>query len=206
MGESRKLWIPGPAGRLEATLRTAAAPVAAVVIAHPHPQHGGTMHNSVIFHSDRELNRAGWTTLRFNFRGVEESEGSYDEGRGEVDDLAAAAAWLHGIAPHCPLYLVGFSFGAVCALRVGATETTVAGVVAIGMATRHYGYEDAGRLGKPFAVVQGEQDELADLDAVRKIVDTAGGTLHVIADTGHLFQQRAKDAAGKVVEAASAML
>jgi len=164
------------------------------------------MHNSVIFHSDRELNRSGWSTLRFNFRGVEESEGGYDEGRGEVDDLAAAAAWLNGIAPQSSLYLVGFSFGALCALRLGATETTVAGVVAIGMATRHYGYEEAGRLGKPFAVVQGEHDELADLDVVRNIVDAAHGTLHVISDTGHLFQQRERDAAGKVAEAANAML
>ncbi len=206
MGESRKLWIPGPAGKLEAAVRVAAAPKAAAVVAHPHPQHGGTMHNSVIFHSDRELNRSGWTTLRFNFRGVEGSEGVYDEGLGEVDDLAAAVTWLHGIVLDRPLYIVGFSFGALCAIRLGVTETSVAGVVAIGMATRHYGYEDAGQLGKPFAVVQGEQDELADLDRVRKIVEAAHGTLHIIPETGHLFQGHSRDAAAKVVEAANGML
>ena len=206
MSESRKLWIPGPVGKLEASVRMAESPKAAVVIAHPHPQHGGTMHNSVIFHCDRELNRDGWTTLRFNFRGVEESEGTFDEGRGEVDDLAAAATWLRGIVPDRPLYIVGFSFGALCSIRLGVTAANVAGVVAIGMATRQYGYEDAGRLGKPFAVVQGGKDELADLDSVRKIVEAAQGTLHVIPETGHLFQGRARDAAAKVVEAANGML
>ncbi len=206
MGESRKLWIPGPAGKLEAIVRVAEAPKAVAVVAHPHPQHGGTMHNSVIFHSDRELHRSNWTTLRFNFRGVEASEGLHDEGRGEVDDLAAAATWLSGIVPHQPLYLVGFSFGALCAIRLGVTDAHVAGVVAIGIATHHYGYEDASRLGKPFAVVQAQQDELADLDVVRRIVDGANGTLHVIPETGHLFQGRSRDAAAKVLEAANEML
>ena len=206
MGKSRKLWIPGPAGKLEASVRAAESPKGAVVIAHPHPQHGGTMHNSVIFHCDRELNRDGWTSLRFNFRGVEESEGEFDEGRGEVDDLSAAATWLRGLAPQRPLVLVGFSFGAFCAIRLGMIEATVAGVVAIGVATRHYHYADAGKLGKPFAVVQGENDELAELDIVRRIVDDADGSLHVIPETGHLFRHRSRDAAAKVVEAANGML
>ena len=206
MGDSKKLWIAGPVGKLEAGLRMAASPKGAVVLAHPHPQHGGTMHNSVIFHSDRELNRDGWTTMRFNSRGVEDSEGEFDEGRGEVDDMAAAAAWLRGLWPDLPLVVVGFSFGAFCALRLGLTEQSVTGVVAIGIATRHYHYADAGKLGKPFAVVQGEKDELAELDVVRRIVDDARGTLHVIPDTGHLFQGRSRDAAVKVVEAANGML
>jgi len=206
MSQSRKLWIPGSAGRLEAIVRAAETPRAAAVVAHPHPQHGGTMHNSVIFHSDRELNRAGWTTMRFNFRGVEGSEGVHDDGRGEVDDLAAAVSWLRGVVPGRSLYLVGFSFGALCALRLGATDANVAGVVGIGMATRHYGYEEAARLAKPFAVVQGEEDELADLKTVRAIVESAGGKLHVIPGAGHLFEGKSRDAAAKVVEAAEAML
>jgi alpha/beta superfamily hydrolase len=205
MGESRKLWIPGPAGKLEAELRGVDNPNALAVVAHPHPQHGGTMHNSVIFHSSRELNRAGWTTLRFNFRGVEGSEGEHD-GTREDDDLDAAAAWLRGLAPGRPLHLVGFSFGATCALRVGADDDTVAGIVAIGIATQYYGYEETARLDKPFAVVQGEHDELADMDKVRDLVARANGELYVIPQTGHLFRNKARDAANKVVEAARAML
>ncbi|HVQ34470.1 MAG TPA: alpha/beta hydrolase, partial [Candidatus Bathyarchaeia archaeon] len=90
MSHVQKLFIAGPAGRLEAALRTADAPRAAVVLAHPHPLYGGTLHNPVIFHSDRELNRAGFATLRFNFRGVEGSEGFHDDAVGEVGDVAAA--------------------------------------------------------------------------------------------------------------------
>ena len=103
MGEIRKLWIPGPAGRLEAALRAACPSHGAAVLAHPHPLYGGTLHNPVIFHADRELNRAGLTTLRFNFRGVGESEGVHDEGRGELGDWAAATAWLRGMALEGPL-------------------------------------------------------------------------------------------------------
>ncbi len=102
--------------------------------------------------------------------------------------------------------VVGFSFGAFCAIRLALTEPSVSGVVAIGIATRHYHYSDAAKLDKPFAVVQGERDELAELDVVRRIVDEASGTLHVIPETGHLFQGRSRDAAAKVVEAADAML
>ena len=206
MNTSRKLWIPGPAGKLEAVLRLAASPVAAVVLAHPHPMHGGTMHNSVIFHSDRELNRAGWTTLRFNFRGVEKSEGTFDGGLGEVDDVAAAVSWLRGLVPDRSLYVVGFSFGAVCAIEVASRNRDIAGAVAIGMATQHHTYENATRLKKPFAVVQGELDELSDLETVRRVVAAAHGKLYVVEGTGHLFQARARDAAAKVVEAAQAML
>jgi len=205
MGESRKLWIPGPVGKLEAELRGAADPEAIAVVAHPHPQHGGTMHNSVIFHSARELNRAGWATLRFNFRGVEGSEGDHDGAR-EDDDLDAAAAWLRGVYTDRPLHLVGFSFGATCALRVGVDDDTVAGIVAIGLATQYYGYEETARMTKPLAVVQGENDELADLEKVRGLVARAQGELHVIPETGHLFRGKTRDAAHKVVEAARGML
>jgi alpha/beta superfamily hydrolase len=99
VAEVRKLWIPGPAGRIEAALRVAAEPPATAVVAHPHPVHGGTLHNPVVFHSERQLHEIGLTTLRFNFRGVGGSQGMHDEGRGEVEDLAAAASWIRGLSP-----------------------------------------------------------------------------------------------------------
>ena len=93
MGDVRRLWIEGPTGKLEAALRPTGTPRAAAVIAHPHPLYGGTLHNPVVFHADRELNRMGLWTLRFNFRGVGESDGFHDEGRGEIADVGACAAW-----------------------------------------------------------------------------------------------------------------
>ena len=208
MAEPRKLWIPGSAGKLEAIVRFGTTPRAAAVVAHPHPQYGGTMHNSVIFHSDRELHRAGFQTLRFNFRGVEESEGEHDGETGGVEDVAAAASWLRGVTEGIPLLLVGFSFGAMCVLRHTLNDKHVRGVVTIGLATDRYDYDEAASLARPFAVVQGDQDELANLDRVKEIAAGANpqGELHVIEGTSHLFPGRSRDAAAEVVRAAVAML
>src|SRR5687768_14125047 len=92
------LFVPGPAGRLEAIYKpaepSAGAPSRAAVICHPHPQHQGTMHNKVVFRCARALGDVGYSTLRFNFRGVGQSEGGYGEGVGERGDVRAALDWL----------------------------------------------------------------------------------------------------------------
>ena len=159
MAEVRKLWIPGPEGRMEAALRVAAEPCATAVVAHPHPLHGGTLHNPVVFHSERRLHELGMTTLRFNFRGVGDSAGTHDGGRGEVEDLAAAASWIRGLCPERPLILVGYSFGSVCAVKLAVREHTIRAVVGIGLPTRTYEFEEIARLGRPMAVVQASADE-----------------------------------------------
>src|SRR4249920_2859672 len=109
MADAKSIWIDGPAGKLEAALRVAPDPRGAVVLAHPHPLYGGTLHNPVIFHADRELNRRGSTTLRFNFRGVGESAGVHDNGLGEVHDLAAAVRKARAMAPAKPMFVAGYS-------------------------------------------------------------------------------------------------
>ncbi len=118
------LFIPGPAGRLEAILEEPelATPVEAALVCHPHPQHGGTMHNKVVYRIARGLRRAGAVVLRFNYRGVNLSEGSYDEGEGELED-ARAAIWkvLRALLPDLPFTLAGFSFGSRIALRMGCS-------------------------------------------------------------------------------------
>lgn len=111
--------IPGPSGALEIQLdeapdRQPGDPVA--VICHPHPLFGGTLTNKVVHMIARTFKGMGITTLRFNFRGVGRSEGSYDEGRGEQDDLLAAVAWMRQQYPQAPLWLGGFSFGSAIAL------------------------------------------------------------------------------------------
>src|SRR5262245_58278203 len=171
MGDVRKLWIEGPVGLLEAALRVAASPRGAVVLAHPHPLHGGTLHNPVMFHADRALHREGFTTLRFDFRGVGSSEGAHDGGRGEVDDLAACVAWIRGIAGGAPIFTVGYSFGSWCALRHAGAEPAIRGVVGIGVPIRTYdftGIFEAIRV--PVGVVQGSEDELAPLAELRAIL------------------------------------
>jgi len=121
---TEKLFIDGPVGRLEALLDSPRDGLAkgSAVVCHPHPQHGGTMHNKVAHTLARAFVRQGLRTLRFNFRGTEASEGRYDEGVGELDDALAAIEWVQADQPDVPVWLAGFSFGAAIAVRVAIAE------------------------------------------------------------------------------------
>jgi alpha/beta superfamily hydrolase len=208
MGDTRTVWIDGPAGKLEAALRTAVGPRAAIVLAHPHPLYGGTLHNPVIFHADRELNRVGMTTLRFNFRGVEGSDGFHDDGRGEIGDVAAAAAWTAEREPGVPLILVGYSFGSRCSIAHATADRTVAGVVAIGLPVRIWAFEDLALLDRPLGVVQGTKDEFGSIAEVKAAIARAvpAGRLYEVEGASHLFPGRTKEAASRVVEAVEDIL
>jgi alpha/beta superfamily hydrolase len=208
MGDARPLFIEGPAGMLEAALREADDPKGAVVLAHPHPLYGGTLHNPVIFHADRELNRVGFTTLRFNFRGVERSDGAHDEGRGEVDDVAAATEWLKALAPKKPMILAGYSFGSRCAIVHAVSNPAIAGVVAIGLPLRIWSFDELPALRRPLAVVQGTQDEFGSIVEIEPLLArlTPPGRLYQVPGATHLFPRQAQEAAALVVEAVNAML
>jgi alpha/beta superfamily hydrolase len=110
--------VEGPAGRLEALLdRPTALPKAVAVLCHPHPLYEGTMHNKVVATLARTFVRLGAAAVRFNFRGVGESSGSFDEGHGEAHDALAVVAWSRARWPDAPLALGGFSFGGAVARR-----------------------------------------------------------------------------------------
>lgn len=119
------VFIAGPAGRLEALLEEpeTGEPREAALVCHPHPQHGGTMHNKVVYRLARGLRRAGAVVLRFNYRGVNLSQGSYAHGEGELEDTRACLAHLRGRYPNLPYTLAGFSFGSRIVLRLGCTES-----------------------------------------------------------------------------------
>src|SRR5271163_518709 len=104
------LFLAGPAGRLEALLEEPdeAAPREAAIVCHPHPRHGGTMHNKVVYRIARGLRRAGAVVLRFNYRGVNLSEGVYAHGEGELEDARCALAFLRDRYPGLPCTLAGF--------------------------------------------------------------------------------------------------
>ena len=105
----------------------------AAIICHPHPQYGGDMDNSVVTAATQALAERGFATLRFNFRGVGESEGSYAGGRGEIDDARAAVAWLRERTPQAPLCLGGYSFGSIVALLAGHDSAEVERLFAIAL-------------------------------------------------------------------------
>jgi alpha/beta superfamily hydrolase len=115
------LMLDGPAGKLESLLEEPEnqAPNEAVLVCHPHPQHGGTMHNKVVYRIARGLRRSGSVVLRFNYRGVNMSAGSYDHGIGETEDARAALRFLRNRYPDLPYAIAGFSFGSRIALSLG---------------------------------------------------------------------------------------
>jgi alpha/beta superfamily hydrolase len=116
----REVFIRGPVGKLECFADVpdpSEERPATMVICHPHPQHGGTMHNKVVTILERSMRELGLRTIRFNFRGAGESEGEHDEGYGETDDLFAVTEWVRHSRPNDELWLGGFSFGSFIALR-----------------------------------------------------------------------------------------
>lgn len=168
---SKPLPLRGPAGHLEALVDLPPHPASRdcrVVIAHPHPMFGGTMHNKVVQTLARAFVQSGWTAVRFNFRGVGASEGQFDHGVGEVDDMQAVIA--QAVPEDATLALAGFSFGAfVAASAVARTASTrlVQPVVLVGAAASRFAVpEIASALHPHTLVVHGEHDDTVPLSAV----------------------------------------
>lgn len=187
------LTIDGPAGRLEAILERPAegAPVGAAVICHPHPQYGGTMHNKVVHTLARAFLHAGFAVLRFNFRDTGKSEGEYDAGVGEVDDVLAAAAWMRQQAYSGPFWLAGFSFGAAMAVKA-AIAMPLDGLVSVAPAISRFADGLEQQPSCPWLVVQGDEDELVDIEETVAWVDSlqAGPELLVVPGGEHFFHGR----------------
>ncbi len=165
------LFLDGPAGKLEALLEEPedGAPREAALVCHPHPQHGGTMHNKVVYRIARGLRSTGCVVLRFNYRGVNLSGGSYGEGEGEMDDARVALDYLRSRYPDLPFTLAGFSFGSRIALRLACGGAGARRVIAVGFPTVYKDRSYLDGCSVPRAFVQSTHDEfgpVADLQAV----------------------------------------
>ena len=200
---SEKLFLDGPAGRLEAIIESAGdtSVTGAAVILHPHPQHGGTMHNKVAHTVARSFVRMGFAALRFNFRGTEASDGEYDEGDGEQLDAQAAISWMRAKHPELPLWLAGFSFGAAISIRI-ATESSVDGLVSVAPAVYRFADGLEGQPECPWLIVQGDEDELVDIDATVEWINglEPGPELVVMPGVEHFFHGRLIDLRETVTE------
>lgn len=188
--------IDGPAGDLEALLETPgeADPTGCAVVCHPHPVHGGAMTNKVAHTLARSFVGVGFAALRFNFRGVGKSAGSFDEGRGEVEDVLAAISWLRESAPGLPLWLAGFSFGAAMAIRAAVTAAP-AGLVSVAPAVSRFAVDFEEQPNCPWLILQGDEDELVDIEETIAWVNSLepGPELEVFPGVEHFFH-------GKLVE------
>ncbi len=190
---TERLYLDGPAGRLEAILEfpSDAFVAGAAVVLHPHPQHGGTMHNKVAHTLARSFVRMGYAALRFNFRGTEGSDGEYDNGIGELQDALAAITWMRAKYPDIPFWLAGFSFGAAISVRA-AVETQADGLVSVAPAAYRFADGLDGQPEGPWLIVQGDEDELIDVEETIEWVNTLepGPELLVMPGAEHFFHGR----------------
>jgi alpha/beta superfamily hydrolase len=186
----------GPAGPLEILIdKPAGTPRAAVIFAHPLPVQGGTMHTKVVFQGAKALARTGCVVLRFNFRGVGLSAGTWDEGRGELDDFRAATDFMASQYPGVELWAAGFSFGSYIALTAGAQDDRVCALIGIAPPVDRYDYAAVVASSKPKFLIHGAEDELIPLRAVREFYARLGEPKEFIEidRANHLFDGQASE-------------
>ena len=195
--------LVGPAGPLEALLdEPDTMPLrAAVVFAHPHPQFGGTLHTKVVYQGAKALARIGCAVLRFNFRGVGRSAGSFSGGPGEMDDFRAALDYMTGRYSGTRLWSAGFSFGAWVALESGAQDDRVSALIGIAppvatsISGQKYTFEHTLQSSKPKFFVQGEADEVCPLEGMWAFYGKLQEPkeLVLIDSADHLFEGKAAE-------------
>ena len=196
----RSLDLAGPVGRLEALLNEGApnAPFAALVC-HPHPLHGGNLHNKVVYNAMKALNDPAWgfalPVLRFNFRGAGLSQGTHD-GRAEIADVLTALNWLEA-EYHRPLIAIGFSFGAAMTLQACCTQQptrpSLRALVALGLPTEadghHYHYPCLQSCTTPKLFLSGDRDQYAPAPQLTQLAASADEPkrLALIPGADHFF-------------------
>jgi uncharacterized protein len=186
------LFIPAPHGRLEAILKEPTEPAkGAALVAHPHPAHGGTMHNKVVYRAAAGLLEAGLVTLRFNFRGVGASTGEHDEGRGEKDDIRAALDYLSENYPHHDITFAGFSFGSRFGLETVLDDARAPRLISIGTPVDKYEYSFLRECKKPILFVHGDSDEFGSVESLKKLYDRleCEKELIIFENCGHFFDK-----------------
>jgi hypothetical protein len=196
----RSLFLDGPAGRLEALLNLGVEnPTHTAVVCHPHPLYGGTLHNKVVFHTMKALNSFGYPVLRFNFRGAGLSQGKYDHGNGEVEDVRTALDWLdHEF--HLPLIFTGFSFGAVVGLRAACPDARVRAVIGLGLPVaaiddRVYDFEFLRDCVKPKLFISGDRDQFGPRAKLEQAMEALPEPkkLVIVPGADHFFEGRLRE-------------
>jgi uncharacterized protein len=210
------LFIPAPHGRVEAILKEPqGARRGAALVLHPHPLHGGTMHNKVVFRAARGLGDAGVATLRINFRGTGQSTGEHTGARGgEQEDARLGLDYLQEHYPGEPLFVAGFSFGARVGLEVGARDPRVRYLIGIGtpvsIPEREYDFSFLADCRKPLLFVHGERDEFGSVEDLRalaaRLPPEANVRVEIIEGAGHFFDDQLEDLRRRIAAWAEEML
>ena len=209
---SGPLLFEGSAGHLEVVVDVPEDDVVprplVAIVCHPLPTEGGTLHNKVVTMTARALRELGATTVRFNFRGTGASEGSFDDGDGELDDLRAVAAWVRQQRPGQQLWLAGFSFGAWIALRAAAELQPSMLITIAPPVGRSWDFTAIAPPTCPWLVIQGEADEVVDPQAVYDWIEKTPASPQLVRmpDAGHFFHRRLVDLRGAIKNGVGAYL
>ena len=190
--------VPTRQGHLEGILKPeeeGTQPRYAGLVCHPHPLYGGTMHNKVVFKAAQVLQSLNIPTLRFNFRGVGHSTGTYDEGRGEMDDVRSGLEFLSRRYAGLPVILGGFSFGAWVGLSVGAVDDRVRAMIGLGTPARWFKNETLAGCHKPKLFIHGTLDDQAPYDQTMQWFEQVPAPKQMITVEGadHFFQGRLEE-------------
>ncbi len=206
--------INGAEGRLEGRYlpsKNERAPIA--VILHPHPQHGGTMHNKVVYTLNQCFVQHGFATLRFNFRGVGRSQGSFSRGEGELTDAASALDWLQTYNPNASAcWVAGFSFGAWIAMQLLMRRPEIDRFIAVAPPANIYDFGFLAPCPASGLILQGDKDDVVTEESVRKLVEKLSKQrdiqidYRVIKGANHFFTDRLDKLAQHVDEYIAAAL
>lgn len=196
----------GPDGRLEGRYhhsRETNAPIA--VLLHPHPQHGGTMNNKVVYALYQNFVRRGFSVLRFNFRGVGRSQGRFDNGQGELSDAASALDWLQSQNPNAAdCWIAGFSFGAWISMQLMMRRPEIGGFISVAPPANFYDFSFLAPCPASGMIVHGDADELVPPAAVNKLAHKLSSQKNIKIDyrivpgADHFFSQHLEALIGHV--------
>ncbi|HEY4490376.1 MAG TPA: alpha/beta fold hydrolase [Acidobacteriota bacterium] len=199
---SEMVVIPGTAGELEGIYSYVSKKVSHLaILCHPHPLYGGTMHNKVVYSMATALNQIGYATVRFNFRGVGRSTGTFNHGIGEQRDVESVIEHFDRLYPDSTKIMAGFSFGAKVGLMVASRDSRISGVIGIGVTVDVADFSFLIEYEKPKLIVQGSQDQFGSVSALetwfQKLAEPK--RLVIVHDAVHLFD-------GKLPELKSAIM
>lgn len=196
----------GPEGRIEGRYHHAKskeAPIA--LILHPHPQHGGTMNNKVVYSLYHSFVRRGFSVLRFNFRGVGRSQGEFDSGQGELSDAASALDWMQGYNPNATgCWIAGFSFGAWISMQLMMRRPEINGFISIAPPASIHDFSFLAPCPASGLIVHGDQDDIIPVDSVEKLSDKLSKQKNITIDftvmkgCDHFFRNHIESMEAKV--------
>jgi len=191
-----EVMITGPSGRLEGRYKHSKVPGSPIaLVLHPNPQRGGTMNNKIAYNLFQTFSDNGFSTLRFNFRGVGRSQGEFGHGEGELADAAAALDWLQSVNPGTSsVWVGGFSFGAWIGMQLLMRRPEIDGYVSISPPANIYDFNFLAPCPNEGLIVQGDNDQVVNIDSVNKLVERlkdqrgpTGVDYRVIPGAGHFF-------------------